>query len=105
MSQLPKSQRFNVGKIKWTLVHFKSIECMVEVLMFGAKKYAPDNWKIGLNLKEIEDSMQRHLASLIDGEIRDPESGLYHIGHIMCNCMFWMYHYTKNKNKENEENP
>lgn len=274
MNQLPKSKRFNVGKIKWTLVHFKSIECMVEVLMFGSSKYftifAPElekrlekwnvktvrktelleqknfvqvamkdnclirilsvkelsknieksitkktlinlkriietekslevpiqnirqgeeilstlenmeshqknltkerkkvvsfvkknlplctqtttitlgnlevcfavsaitgldsstttlrileellnisidpdlifkkgegNWKIGLNLKEIEDSMQRHLASLIDGEIRDPESGLYHIGHIMCNSMFWMYHYTKNKNKENEEN-
>lgn len=96
MEILQKSQRFNVGKIKWTLVHFKSIECMVEVLTFGAKKYSPDNWKIGLNLKEIEDSIQRHLASLIDGEIKDPESGLYHIGHIMCNCMFWMYHHNKN---------
>jgi hypothetical protein len=62
------------------------------------------NWKISLNLKEIEDSMQRHLASLIDGEIKDPESGLYHIGHIMCNCMFWMYHYTKNIKDAEEKN-
>lgn len=89
-----KSLRHNEGKLKWSLVHFKSLTPLVDVLMFGAKKYAPDNWKKGLDRKEILESMQRHLAALFDGEERDSESRLHHIGHIMCNCMFYSYHYV-----------
>ena len=64
---------------------------MVEVLEFGAQKYAPDNWKKGLNKKEILDSAMRHLTAVIDGEEIDPESGKSHIGHLMCNAMFYSY--------------
>ena len=45
-----KSLRFNEGKLKWSYVHYPSIEPLVTVLMFGAKKYAPNNWKIGGNV-------------------------------------------------------
>lgn len=100
MNQLPKSQRFNVGKIKWTLVHFKSISGLARVLEFGAKKYSKDNWKIGLDKEEILDSLTRHLAALIDGEICDEESLLPHIDHIMANAMFYSYFQNKNKEKE-----
>lgn len=86
-----KALRYNQGKPKWSLVHFKSLEPMVKVLMYGADKYAPDNWKKGLDRKEILDSMQRHLAALIDGQEIDPESQEHHIGHIMCNCMFYSF--------------
>lgn len=65
---------------------------MVRVLMFGAEKYASDNWKKGMNKREILESLQRHLASLIDGENCDSESQLHHIGHIMCNAMFYSYY-------------
>lgn len=83
--------RFNKDKRKWSLVHFKSLEPMVEVLEFGAEKYEPDNWKKGLDKKEILESMMRHLGALMDGEEYDPESGINHIGHIMCNAMFYSY--------------
>lgn len=86
-----KADRHNSGKRKWSLVHFESIEPMVEVLEFGAKKYAPDNWKKGLDKREILESMQRHLAKLMDGEAKDSESGISHMGHIMCNAMFYNY--------------
>lgn len=86
-----KALRYNQGKPKWSLVHFKSLEPMVKVLMYGAAKYAPDNWKKGLDRREILESMQRHLAALIDGEEIDSESHEHHIGHIMCNCMFYSY--------------
>lgn len=68
---------------------------MVRVLMFGAEKYAPDNWKKGLDMKEILESMQRHLAALMDGELNDVESGLPHMGHIQCNAMFFNYFINK----------
>jgi len=86
-----KALRYNSGKRKWSLVDFKSIEPMVEVLEFGAKKYAPDNWKKGLDKKEILESMMRHLTRLMDGELEDAESGISHMGHIMCNAMFYNY--------------
>ena len=43
-----KAERHNEGKIKWSLVPFRALEPMVQVLMFGAKKYSPDNWKKGM---------------------------------------------------------
>lgn len=94
-SQLAGAMRFNNGKLQWSLVHFKSLEPMVKVLEFGAQKYDRDNWKKGLGLGKVMESMMRHVAAIMDGEITDPESGLPHIGHIMCNAMFWQYEYEK----------
>lgn len=94
-----KADRYNKGKLKWSLVHWGSLAPMVEVLMFGAEKYSPDNWKKGLDKKEILESMVRHLTALMDGESHDKESGLHHIGHILCNAMFYSY-FTFAKNKQ-----
>ncbi len=96
--RIEKALRFNEGKLKWSLVHYASLAPLVLVLMFGAKKYAPHNWKKEMDLTEILESLQRHLAALFDGELVDKESGQLHMGHVMCNAMFWVYHYTKNKN-------
>lgn len=101
---MEKSDRFNEGKPKWSLLHFKSLEPLIRVLEFGANKYSPNNWKKGLDLVEIQESMQRHLAAIMDGEMRDPESGKLHMGHIMCNAMFWVYHHNKQKKDESSEN-
>jgi len=92
-----KGLRFNQGKRKWSLVDYKSLEPMIEVLEFGAKKYSPDNWKKGLDKKEILESMMRHLAALMDGQSNDPETELSHMGHIMCNAMFYSYFEQKDK--------
>lgn len=93
-----KADRFNEGKLKWGLVHWPSIEPLVSVLMFGAEKYAPNNWKKGLDLEEILESAQRHLISLFNGEENDSESKLSHAGHIMCNMMFYIYFKNNKKN-------
>lgn len=90
-----KGDRFNEGKPKWSLVHYESLVPMIRVLEFGAKKYTPENWKKGLDLKEVLESMQRHLAALMDGEEFDSESGISHMGHIQCNAMFYNYHKNK----------
>lgn len=95
---MSKSLRYNEGKPKWSLIHFKSIEPMVRVLEYGAEKYTvgdvsgKENWKKDLDTTEVLESLSRHLFALMDGEELDPESGLHHIGHIMCNAMFYKYH-------------
>ena len=97
-----KALRYNEGKLEWSLVHFKSLEPMIKVLMYGTKKYSRDNWKKGLDRTQILESMMRHLVALMDGELIDPESNELHIGHIMCNAMFWQYFNGKG-DKELEE--
>lgn len=89
--------RFNDGKLKWSYMHYKSMEPMIRVLMFGAQKYEPFNWQKGLKKEEVLESMQRHLAKMFDGEENDVESGLNHVGHIMCNAMFWSFMNLKEK--------
>lgn len=37
------ADRFNSGKLKWSLVDFDSLAGMVKVLEFGAKKYDAHN--------------------------------------------------------------
>ena len=90
-----KADRYNEGKCRWSLVDFKSLEPMVQVLEYGTKKYSKDNWKKGLPVTEICESMMRHLYAFLNGETLDPESGLSHIGHIQCNAMFLSHMMSK----------
>jgi hypothetical protein len=84
--------RFNQGKMQWTMMDFKSMEPMIQVLMYGAKKYDRDNWKKACPKKlDLLDSLERHFIGLVAGESVDQESGLPHIGHLMCNAMFYSY--------------
>lgn len=88
-----QADRFNNGKLKWSYIHWPSMEEMVKVLMYGANKYAPHNWMKGLPMTEISESLLRHLFAFMQGEDIDPESGESHIGHMMCNLMFMNYVY------------
>lgn len=97
-NQQTKALRYNENKLKWSLVHWESLKPMVRVLEFGSKKYSPGNWKKGLDRNEILESMMRHLIALMDGEEVDPESGEHHVGHILCNGMFYNFHHTPKEN-------
>lgn len=98
-----KGLRYNEGKPRWSLVNFKSILPMVRVLEFGAKKYGDENWKLGLDKNPLLESAMRHLTAIIDGEEIDSESGLPHSAHVMCNMMFYNYHYLNGKGNMEED--
>jgi hypothetical protein len=87
-----KALRYNEGKPKWTLVHFKALLPLVRVLEYGTIKYSKDDWKNPMDKKEILDSLLRHVIELTNGEEIDKESNQPHIGHIMANAMFYQYH-------------
>lgn len=96
-----RGDRFNDGKLKWSLVDFESLEGMVKVLENGCRKYAKNNWKKGMPVSEVAESMMRHTFALLKGELKDKESGLDHISHIQCNAMFIDY-ILRNKPEFND---
>lgn len=83
--------RYNHGKLQWSMVDFKSLEGMVRVLEMGAEKYSKDNWKLGMPVTQVCESLLRHLFSFMSGETNDQESGQSHMSHVMVNAMFVEY--------------
>jgi hypothetical protein len=61
---------------------------VARVLEFGARKYAPNNWRKGMSWSRLVGAALRHLAAFERGEICDPETGLPHLGHLGCCLMF-----------------
>jgi hypothetical protein len=90
-NQMEQALRYNNGKPQWSLVDFDSLEGLVHVLEYGARKYAKDNWKKGMPVTQVSESLMRHLFAFLRGEDVDPESGCRHISHVMCNTMFLEY--------------
>lgn len=81
--------KYDSDKLQYGLLPTKSLESIVDVLTFGAKKYAPDNWKYVPNYeRRYFDAMQRHLWAWKSGEKDDPESGKNHLAHAACCLMF-----------------
>ncbi len=85
-----KAERHNTGKapLSFILDAPKAIAAQAQVMEFGAKKYSRGNWLKGFPKEEIIDSLLRHLTAYNNGELLDEESGLPHVGHILCNATF-----------------
>lgn len=88
------------GKLEWSLIELKNLEPMLKVLMFGAKKYAPDNWKkVPDAKKRYYDAFMRHFAAYQAGEILDAESGLPHLDHAQC-CLYFLSYFEHKDGKQ-----
>ena len=95
------AMRYNEGKPDWTLIDFKSLRPLVDVMTYGAKKYDVDNWKLPCeNPRQHLQSAMRHMLELVDGNEIDDESGCLHSGHVIANMM--MYNYHKHRNIKNK---
>ncbi len=72
------------GKIQLSLNPTSALKLMAQVFMFGAAKYSKYNYRGGFDYSRLIDAAERHLHAFKDGEDNDPESGLSHLGHLMC---------------------
>lgn len=84
--------KYDSDKPRWSLLPFKALQEVVEVLTFGAKKYAADNWKHVPQAQErYIDAAYRHLADWNSGEKKDPETGKSHLAHAVCCLLFLLW--------------
>lgn len=86
---LPEGRKDDTAKPRWDLLPMDAVAPIVDVLTYGAKKYAPDNWR------RVPDSRARYYAAALRhltawwlGEEIDPESGLRHLAHVGCCVLF-----------------
>lgn len=88
------------NKLRWDLLPLDMIEWLVKCFDYGAKKYAPNNWKLLDNgYERYKAAMLRHLAAYEKGECIDPESKLPHLAHMAWNALAVLYFGLK-KDKE-----
>ena len=79
----------DVAKPRWDLLPWEAAESIVAVLTYGAKKYAPDNWRrVDGGRWRYYGAALRHLVAWWRGERVDPESGLHHLAHAGCCVLF-----------------
>lgn len=66
-----------------------------KVLTFGAEKYGDNNWSKGIEHSRLFAASLRHLYAYKGGELLDPETGISHVSHALCNLVFltWMRVY------------
>lgn len=89
----PKAGRkFDQGKRKLSLLPAGVLNETLDVLLFGASKYAEDNWKyVPGARKRYYDALYRHVDLWWSGEKTDPETGKHHLAHAVCCAMFLMW--------------
>ena len=81
---------------------YKHYADCANVFSYGAKKYAPHNWVKGMKWSVPIACILRHAHKLwVEGEENDPESGLPHVGHILCNLVMLDY-YTQHYDDLND---
>jgi hypothetical protein len=87
--------RFNAGKADYSLIPMGTLEDEARVWMYGRQKYAAWNWTKGMAWSVPFACAMRHMAAWQRGEECDPESGLPHLAHAMCNLrMLTLYSKT-----------
>lgn len=86
------TSKHDAGKAKWHLMPFDALKAVVSVLEYGAKKYSAENWRKGLEWSRLSDAALRHMFAWQGGEDTDPESGVHHLAHVACDCLFLIWY-------------
>jgi hypothetical protein len=68
------------SKPRWSLLPWHALDHVLGAFEFGARKYAVNDW---LNRPQLDhiDGAFRHLTAWLQGDRRDPETGLSHLAH------------------------
>ena len=90
----------DAAKPRWSLLPADTIPEVIDVLEFGAQKYAPGNWAHVPDARtRYYDAMMRHIESWWRGEKVDLDSGKPHLAHACC-CILFLMAFDKVKTND-----
>lgn len=90
------------GKPTFELIPFDLLADVNKVLQHGQRVYGTGNWRKpdGFKLSRCYNALLRHMFAWWKGEDNDPQTGISHLAHAMCNLLFMMYHFKNNKKSD-----
>lgn len=88
--------KYDEGKLPYDLLPPELLEGVSSVLAFGAAKYAPRNWELGMDWSRPFSALMRHMWAWWRGENLDPETGMSHLWHAGC-CIAFLMAYEQRK--------
>jgi hypothetical protein len=92
-----KGVKYDGKKLRYSLLPLDSLQEVVKVLEFGAKKYAPDNWKYVDDAEaRYWDAAMRHIVAYKLEDKADSETGLSHLAHAIC-CLLFLINFDKSE--------
>lgn len=95
--------KYDSEKPQYSLLPKGVLNKVINVLGFGSKKYAKDNWMKVDNPKErYYNAAQRHITQWWEGEKFDKETGENHLAHAICCLMFMLWFDNKEDKEVNE---
>lgn len=98
--------KYDTGKLRWSLLPFDGLVSILKVLEFGAKKYSPRNWELGMDWDRPFDACLRHLTAWWcredsgKGPSRDADTGYSHLWHAGCCILFLIVYELRGKGKD-----
>jgi hypothetical protein len=99
-SKVDVGVKYDSEKLRYSLVPLDALQEVVKVLEFGAKKYAPDNWKHVDNAEaRYWDAAMRHIVAYKLEDNADSETGLSHLAHAIC-CLMFLMNFDNNESKK-----
>lgn len=98
---MEEGRKLDNDKLRYDLYPVDAYRGCTAVLTFGAKKYAPNNWKLVTPKARYYAALMRHLVAQIEHEENggkglalDEETGLPHLDHAQC-CLVFYRELTK----------
>ncbi len=88
---IKQGEKKDQGKEEMAYISSSLMKWTAKVRTFGAKKYTPDGWKDGFTFRRSMSALLRHAFAVNEGEDLDPESGLPHLAHLICNAEHLLY--------------
>ena len=83
----------DAGKPRWDLLPWRELEAVVDVLTYGADKYADNGWQeVPAPINRYFAAALHHVSAYRQGEDLDPDSGLPHLAHAICSLLFVEWH-------------
>jgi hypothetical protein len=88
-NELPLGRKLDDDKLRYDLIPWEALDEVVDVLTFGAKKYAPENWRLVPEpRRRYVAAALRHISASMRGAKFDEQSNKSHLAHAVCSLMF-----------------
>ena len=80
------------GKIDYSEINWDFITHMAHRMNQNKNKYGKDNWKLPIDLEDIEQALLRHHIAILNPRDEDTETRQEHLTAIGCNAQILYYH-------------